>query len=94
MSVLDDIELSLGHVKRFSESVIDLKCLLKVAATSFCFDNQVVLYFLEYCHFYQRSTVYMLSTMVWNYNQHFVSQSTAIWFAYSGLSPGFVDAYT
>ena len=41
MSVLDDIELSLGHVKRFSESVIDLKCLLKVAATSFCFDNNL-----------------------------------------------------
>ena len=35
MSFPDDIEIFSGQLKRFSESVIDSKCLLKVEATSF-----------------------------------------------------------
>ena len=34
-----DIEVFADQLKRFNESVIDPKCLLKIAATSFCFDN-------------------------------------------------------
>ena len=37
----DDIEVSSGQIKRFDESVIDPKCLLKVEATSFCFYNNL-----------------------------------------------------
>ena len=37
----DDIEVSLGQLKRFNKSVIDPKCLLKAEATSFCFDNNL-----------------------------------------------------
>ena len=74
LSFPDDIEVFSGQLKRFKESVIDPKCLLKIAATSFCFDNnlsfQATLYFLVYNYFYLRSTVYMLSKVVWNYNQH------------------------
>ena len=68
------IEVSLGQLKKYKEPVIDPKSLLKIEATSFCFDNnlsfQATLYFLVYNYFYLRSTVYMLSKMVWNYNQH------------------------
>ena len=88
-SIPDDNEVSSGQLKRFKEPVIDPKCLLKIAATSFCFDNnlsfQAILYFLVYNCFYLRFTVYMLSKMVWNYNQHYVSQSTEIWLIYSNL---------
>ena len=41
VSFPDDIEVSLDQLKRFKESVIDPKCLLKIAATSFCFDNNL-----------------------------------------------------
>ena len=41
MSFPDDIEVSLGQLKRFNKSVIDPKCLLKVDATSFCFDDNL-----------------------------------------------------
>ena len=44
---------------------------------------QATLYFLIYCYFYLRNTVYMLSKIVWNYNQHFFSQNTAICLFYS-----------
>ena len=37
----DDIEVSLGQLKRFNESLIYPKYLLKVEATSFCFDNSL-----------------------------------------------------
>ena len=74
VSFPDDIEVSSSQLKRFNESVIDPKCLLKIAATSFClitfYPFQATLYFLVYYYFYLRSTVYMLSKMVWNYNQH------------------------
>ena len=36
-----DIEVFSDQLKRFSESVIDPKCLLKIAATSFCVDNNL-----------------------------------------------------
>ena len=39
VSFPDDIKVSSGQLKRFNKSVIDPKCLLKVEATSFCFDN-------------------------------------------------------
>ena len=74
LSFPHDIEVSSGQLKRYKEPVIDPKSLLKIAATSFCFDNnlsfQAALYFLVYNYFYFRSTVYMLSKMVWSYNQH------------------------
>ena len=74
VSFPDDIEVSSSQLKRFNESVIDPECLLKIAATSFClitfYPFQATLYFLVYYYFYLRSTVYMLSKMVWNYNQH------------------------
>ena len=41
MSFPDDIEVSSGQLKRFNKSVIDPKCLLKVDATSFCFDDNL-----------------------------------------------------
>ena len=76
MSFPDDIEVSSSQLKRFNESVIDPECLLKIAATSFClitfYPFQATLYFLVYYYFYLRSTVYMLSKMVWNYTQHYV----------------------
>ena len=39
VSFPDDIEVSSGQLKKFNESVIDSKYLLKVEATFFCFDN-------------------------------------------------------
>ena len=64
----DDTEVSLGQLKRFKEPVIDPKFLLKIAATSVCFDKklslQALLYFLVYNYFYLSSMVYMLSNMV------------------------------
>ena len=69
-----DTEVFSGQLKRCTEHVIDPKYLLKITATSFCFDNnlsfQGTLYFLVYNYFYLRSTVNMVSKMVWNYNQH------------------------
>ena len=57
ISFSDDIEVSSGHLKRFSEPVIDPKCLSKVEVTSICFDNYLsfpsniiyfcILYFLR-----------------------------------------------
>ena len=41
VSFPDDIEVSSGQLKRFNKSVIDPKCLLKVDATSFCFDDNL-----------------------------------------------------
>ena len=41
VSFPDDIAVSSGQLKRFNESVIDPKCLLKVKATSFCFNNNL-----------------------------------------------------
>ena len=97
VSFLDDIEVSSGQLKRFNESVIDSKCLLKVErGVPFVLITihpfPATLYFLVYSYFYLKSRVYMISKMVWNYSQHLVSQSTAIWFVYSDLSPGFTVA--
>ena len=41
VSFPDDIEVSSGQLKRFNKSVIDQKCLLKVEATSSCFDDNL-----------------------------------------------------
>ena len=41
VSFADDIKVSLSQLKRFNESVIGPKCLLKVQATSFCFDSNL-----------------------------------------------------
>ena len=41
MSFPDDIEVFSDQLKRFNESVTNPKCLLKIAATSFCFDNKL-----------------------------------------------------
>ena len=38
LSFPDDIEVSSDQLKKFDESVIDPKYLLKIEATSFCFD--------------------------------------------------------
>ena len=41
LSFPDDTEVFSGQLKRFKESVIDPKCLLKIAATSICFDDNL-----------------------------------------------------
>ena len=41
VSFPDDIDVFSGQLKRFKESVIDPKCLSKIAATSFYFDNSL-----------------------------------------------------
>ena len=92
----DNIKVFSDQLKRFNESVIDPKCLLYwklqqhpfVVITIYPF--QATLYLLVYYYFYLRSMVYMLSKMVWNYNQHYGSQITAIWLIYSDLPTSFV----
>ena len=90
VSFPDDIEVTSGQIKRFKESVIDPKCLLKIAATSFCFDNNlsfssnlifscILLFLFEKCGLH-----------AYNYNQHCLSQITAIWLIHSDLPTGFV----
>ena len=37
----DDIEVSLRQLKRFDESVVDSKCLLKIETTYICFDKNL-----------------------------------------------------
>ena len=63
VSFVDDIEKSSSQLKRFNESVIDPKCLLKIEAISFCFNNILSFssIFLVQCYFSLRSTVYMLT---------------------------------
>ena len=95
VSFPDDIEVFSDQLKRFNKSVIDPKCLLYwklqwhpfVLITIYPF--QATLYFLVYYYFYLRSTVYMLSKMVWNYKQHYVAQITATWHIYSDLPTSF-----
>ena len=41
MELINDVEVSSGPLKRFYKSLIDPKFLLKVEATSFCFDNNL-----------------------------------------------------
>ena len=77
MSFPNDILVSSDQLKRFDESVVDPKCLLKIYAK--IYPIQATLYFLVYYSFYLRSTAYMLRKMVWNYHQHDLSQSTTIW---------------
>ena len=95
VSFPDDTEVFSDQLKRFNESVIDSKCLLywKLQRHPFVlitiYPFQATLYFLVYYYFYLRSTVYMLSKMVWNYKQHYVSQITAIWHIYSDLPTSF-----
>ena len=38
LSFPDDIEVSSDQLKRFDESVVDPKCLLKIEVIFFCFD--------------------------------------------------------
>ena len=63
----NNIEVSSGQLKRFNQCVIDPKCLLKIAATSFflitIYPFQATLYFLVYSYFYLRSTDYVLSQL-------------------------------
>ena len=71
LSFPDYTEVPSGQLKRFDVPVVDPKCLLKIEATSFCFDqnlsfSKATLYFLVYYYFCFRSTVYMLSKMVLN----------------------------
>ena len=65
----DDSEVSSSLLKRFNNSVIDPKYLLKIAAITI-YPFQATLYFLVYYYFYLESTAYMVSKMVWSYNQH------------------------
>ena len=96
VSFPDDIKLFSDQIKRFNESVIDPKCLLnwKLQRHPFVlikiYTFQATLYLLVYYYFYLRSMVYMLSKMVWNYNQHYGSEITAIWLIYSDLPTSFV----
>ena len=41
MSFPDDTEVFSDQLKRFNESIIDPKCLLKITSTSFYFDNNL-----------------------------------------------------
>ena len=62
VSFPDDNEVSSGQIKRFIKSVIDPRCLLKVEATSFCFDDNlffrsnifscILLFLFETYHFH------------------------------------------
>ena len=74
VAFLNDTEVSSGQLKRFNKSVTDTECLFKMAVTSLCLLTfcpfQATFYFLVYYYFNLRSTVYMLSKMVLNYNQH------------------------
>ena len=58
VSFPDDIEVSSGQLKRFNESVIDPKHLLKVEATSFCFDNNF---------YFSSNIIFSFILLVWNY---------------------------
>ena len=58
VSFPDDIEVSSGQLKRFNESVIDPKHLLKVEATSFCFDNNF---------YFSSNVIFSFILLVWNY---------------------------
>ena len=74
VSFLDDFGVSLNQVKRFNGPVIDPECLLKIAVALkiilLFYPFQATLYVLVYYYFYLRCTVYMLSKIIWNYNQH------------------------
>ena len=70
LSFPDDIEVSSDQLKRFDESVVDPKCLLKIEVIFFVlikiYPFQAILPFLVYYYFYFRSMFYMLSEMFWN----------------------------
>ena len=71
----DYLEVSSGQLKRFNQSVIDPKCLLKVEATSFYFDNNLsfpgniifscilLLLFEKYCLHASRNGLELQSTL-------------------------------
>ena len=69
------VDVSSCQPKRFNESVINPKCLLKVDATSFCFANNlhfstnIIFSCKSSNYFYLRHKIYMLS------KEHLVSQS-------------------
>ena len=81
MSFPDDIEVSSGQLKGFKKSVIHPKFVLKVEATSFCFDNNLsfssninscILLFL-----FEKYGLHVFQNGL-ELNQHQVSQSTGI----------------
>ena len=90
MELIDDVEVSSGQLKGFYKSLIDPKYLLKVEATSFCFDNNLsfssninscILLFL-----FEKYGLHVFQNGL-ELNQHQVSQSTGIWLIYSDLPP-------
>ena len=92
MSFSNDILVSSDQLKRFDESVVDPKCLLRIYATSFCFGKN-----LSYSSNIIFSCILLFlfkkyGKMVWNYHQHDVSQCTAIWLVYSDLPPGILTS--
>ena len=81
MELIDDVEVSSGQLKGFYKSLIDPKYLLKVEATSFCFDNNLsfssninscILLFL-----FEKYGLHVFQNGL-ELNQHQVSQSTGI----------------
>ena len=81
-----DIGVSVDQLKKFSESVIDPKWLLKVEATFFCCDSNIpfstkICFRLCY-NSHPRLNVCMLSDVVWSCNQHLVSQIIVKWLVY------------
>ena len=73
VSFSDDIEIPSGQLKRFSEPVIDPNFYWKLKWHPFVlitiYPFQATLYFLVYYYFYLKSTVYILSKIIWSYNQ-------------------------
>ena len=95
LSFPDDTEVSSDQLKRFDESVVDPKCLLKIQGTSIFFLLKFILLMQYYLFLY--ITIFILEVRFicfpkWFgiYNQHEVPHSTAIWLIYSDFPPGFV----
>ena len=95
LSFPDDTEVSSDQLKRFDESVVDPKCLLKIQGTSIFFLLKFIL--LKQYYLFLYITIFILEVRFicfpkWFgiYNQHEVPHSTAIWLIYSDFPPGFV----
>ena len=94
LSFPDDTEVSSDQLKRFDESVVDPKCLLKIEGTSIFFLLKFILFKQYYLFLY--ITIFILEVRFicfpkWFgiYNQHEVPHSTATWLIYSDFPPGF-----
>ena len=95
VSFPDDIEVSSGQLKRFKESVIDPKCLLKIAATSFCFDNNLsfssnIIFSCILLFLFEKYGLHAFQNGLELQSTLNFSQNIAIWLVYSDLPTRFV----